>query len=77
VRAYGLGKHTESQVRAAAGVLNGVGVAALIVYNPELGRDPGVRERMFLPPLGISSCRRRQALSISHNSTLIQHVLTV
>jgi hypothetical protein len=79
VRAYGWEKHTERQVRAATGVLNGIGVAVpiMMVYNPELGRDPGSPELMFLPPLGGSSCQCCQALSmLIHNSTLIQDVLT-
>ena len=62
------GKHTKFQVRAAAGILNGVDVAALVEYNPELGRGPGVREQMSGPPLGISSCQCRQALlMLIHN----------
>jgi len=36
--------HTEFQVRAAAGILNGVDVAALIEYNP------GVREQSLVHP---------------------------
>ena len=68
------GKHTEFQVRATAGVLNGVS-AALIVYNPELGRGPGVVERISGPRLGFSPCRCRQTLSmLIHNSTCPYHL---
>jgi len=68
-------KHTEIQVGAAVGVLEGVIAITPLVDDPELGRDPYIRELTFNIALNIGACHCRCRVRPFQRS-LGQHVLT-